>query len=200
MSVVGPPTPSKEDASTSVQGGVEDVSMTTNGKPKSLTATSLRITGLQSGEVVERMYDSDDAGEVVERTKKAETPSDQNPRPTSTRRGPKSIDGSAADATKGDLTELPAANDKDSVDIDGSQANEEGPQSPQTEAPALSALGAATPADSSLYLNLTSEPRTSASRSRDRPTSDTSTSKASKEKKKKKGKRNAIDDLFAGLS
>ncbi|EXJ80281.1 hypothetical protein A1O1_08423 [Capronia coronata CBS 617.96] len=40
------------------------------GIARSLAATSLRVTGSQSGEVVERMYDSDDLGEVVERTKR----------------------------------------------------------------------------------------------------------------------------------
>ncbi|KIW57581.1 hypothetical protein PV05_06122 [Exophiala xenobiotica] len=201
MSVVGAPTPSKEETSTSPQEDVEDVyvSHQPNGKPRSLTATSLRITGLQGGELVERMYDSDDAGEVIERTEKDETPSDQRRRSISTTRGPKSMDGTAADATKSDPTELTASNDKEDADIGGSQADEEGPQTPQTEAQALSALGAATShADSSLRSNLRSEPRASTSRGRDRPTS--TTSKSSKEKKKKKGKKNAIDDLFAGLS
>ncbi|KAK5442598.1 Ribonuclease MRP protein subunit rmp1 [Exophiala xenobiotica] len=213
MSVVGPPTPSKEeDTSTSAEGDGEGVSMKMkmNGKPTSLTvtATSLRITGLQSGELVERMYDSDDAGEVVERTNKKEetqTPSDPAPRPrpasTSTRPRPKSINGTAADANQSDLAELTAANDEEGVDIDGNQAAEQGSQSPQTEAPALSASDATTPhAESSLRSNLTSEPRKSTSRSRDRPTSDTSKTGKGKEKKRKKGKRNAIDDLFAGLS
>jgi hypothetical protein len=211
MSVVGPPTPSKEeDTSTSAERDGEDVSMKMkmNGKPTSLTvtATSLRITGLQSGELVERMYDSDDTGEVVERTKKedeAQTLADQapRPRPTSTRPRPKSIHGTATDAHQSDLTELTAANDEKGVDTDGNQAAEQGSRSRQTEAPALSASDATTPhAESSLRSDLTSEPRKSTSRSRDRPTSDTSKTSKSKEKKRKKGKRNAIDDLFAGLS
>ncbi|KAK7902991.1 Ribonuclease MRP protein subunit rmp1 [Exophiala xenobiotica] len=215
MSVVGPPTPSKEEnTSTSAEGDGEDVStkMKMNGKPTSLTvtATSLRITGLQSGQLVERMYDSDDAGEVVERTKKedeTQMPSDQTPRPrptstsTSTRPRPKSIDGTAADAHQSGLTELATAKDKEGVDTDGNQAAEQGSQSRQTEAPALSALDATTPqAESSLRSDLTSEPRKSTSRSRDRPTSDTSKTGKGKERKRKKGKRNAIDDLFAGLS
>ncbi|KAK5191292.1 Ribonuclease MRP protein subunit rmp1 [Exophiala xenobiotica] len=213
MSVVGPPTPSKEEnTSTSAEGDRENVKMKMkmNGKPTSLTvtATSLRITGLQSGQLVERMYDSDDAGEVVERSKKedeTQIPSDQTPRPrptsTSTRPRPKSIDGTAADAHQSDLTELATAKDKEGVDTDGNQAAEQGSQSRQAEAPALSALDATTPqAESSLRSDLTSEPRKSTSRSRDRPTSDTSKTGKGKEKKRKKGTRNAIDDLFAGLS
>jgi ribonuclease MRP protein subunit RMP1 len=219
MSVVGAPTPSREeDTSPSAEGDGEGVSMKMkmNGKPTSLTvtATSLRITGLQGGQLVERMYDSDDAGEVVERTKKedeTQIPSDQTPRPrptstststsTSTRPRPKSIDGTAADAHQSDLTELATANNEEGVDTDGNQAAEQGSQSRQTEAPALSASDATTPhAESSLRSDLTSESRKSTSRSRDRPTSDTSKTGKGKEKKRKKVKRNAIDDLFAGLS
>ncbi|OAP57076.1 hypothetical protein AYL99_09189 [Fonsecaea erecta] len=40
---------------------------TSEAMARSLTAKSIRVTGLQSGEVVERTYDSDDLGEVVER-------------------------------------------------------------------------------------------------------------------------------------
>ncbi|EXJ62818.1 hypothetical protein A1O7_03258 [Cladophialophora yegresii CBS 114405] len=41
--------------------------MVATGEARRLEATSLRVTGLQSGELVERQYDSDDLGEIVER-------------------------------------------------------------------------------------------------------------------------------------
>ncbi|KAJ4645888.1 RNase MRP subunit [Exophiala dermatitidis] len=79
MGVVGAPTPTpmEDDQRARAQqsGGVRGALDLTQKVPgmsqslsKTLTARSLRVTGSQSGEVVERMYDSDDLGEVVERT------------------------------------------------------------------------------------------------------------------------------------
>ncbi|KIW97074.1 uncharacterized protein Z519_02466 [Cladophialophora bantiana CBS 173.52] len=70
-STVGVPTPSRQEGAE--EGGMEITPTrrvrTERGtvKARSLMGTSIRVTGLQSGEVVERTYDSDDLGEVVER-------------------------------------------------------------------------------------------------------------------------------------
>lgn len=61
MSVVGAPTASKEDAQATT------LPSESKSQAKTLKATSLRVTGVHSGEIVERMYDSDDMGEVIER-------------------------------------------------------------------------------------------------------------------------------------
>lgn len=69
MKVVGAPKKQLEVADDAPEGAVvADTNQGGNGnKAQRLTATSLRVTGLQSGELVERQYDSDDVGEVVER-------------------------------------------------------------------------------------------------------------------------------------
>lgn len=53
----------------------EEVVSVDGGKSKSLTARSLTVTGVASGEVVERTYDTDDVGEVVERRRGQESKS-----------------------------------------------------------------------------------------------------------------------------
>ncbi|KAL2429047.1 hypothetical protein ABEF95_012476 [Exophiala dermatitidis] len=78
MGVVGAPTPTpmEDDQKARAQhrGGIRGVldgaQTTTKAQPlsKTLMARSLRVTGSQSGKIVERMYDSDDLGEVIERT------------------------------------------------------------------------------------------------------------------------------------
>ncbi|KAL2429054.1 hypothetical protein ABEF95_004745 [Exophiala dermatitidis] len=72
MGVVGAPTPMddwKEQHSSGIRGAPTiNAPGVIQPLSKILTARSLRVTGSQSGEVVERMYDSDDLGEVVERT------------------------------------------------------------------------------------------------------------------------------------
>ncbi|EXJ72134.1 uncharacterized protein A1O5_04638 [Cladophialophora psammophila CBS 110553] len=70
-SSVGLPTLSRQEGAE--EGGLEITptrrvqTETETVKARCLTATSIRVTGFQSGEVVERTYDSDDLGEVVER-------------------------------------------------------------------------------------------------------------------------------------
>ncbi len=69
-SVVGPPTNVKGSnggpKGMKAKGFVRSDAVP-SGEARSLMATSLRVTGLQSGELVDRLYDSDDVGEVVER-------------------------------------------------------------------------------------------------------------------------------------
>ncbi|EXJ86494.1 hypothetical protein A1O3_03445 [Capronia epimyces CBS 606.96] len=70
MSVVGAPTRSVDEDDRGEQAlHADKVTSKEQGGARVLTATSLKVTGLQSGEVVERIYHSDDVGEVVERTK-----------------------------------------------------------------------------------------------------------------------------------
>ncbi|KIX10373.1 uncharacterized protein Z518_01455 [Rhinocladiella mackenziei CBS 650.93] len=78
MSAVGPPTildEEEESRSGVVTREGEKMSRTMadeeygKTKARSPTTSSLRVTGLQSGEIVGRMYDGDDFGEVVERRK-----------------------------------------------------------------------------------------------------------------------------------
>ncbi|KAJ9612205.1 RNase MRP subunit [Cladophialophora chaetospira] len=71
VSVVGSPT---SDEGSDDGAGVPNIGDTRTGggdfassKARTLLATSLTRTGLQSGELVERQYDSDDLGEVIER-------------------------------------------------------------------------------------------------------------------------------------
>jgi len=70
VGVVGAPTASQEDGDGGT--GLQTESFKGGGKARSLAATSLRVTGLQSGGVVDRMYDEDDLGELVERTDREE--------------------------------------------------------------------------------------------------------------------------------
>jgi hypothetical protein len=72
MSIVGPPSSIQADRKTEasrsnhIKAGRKEI-IPENIQAGSLKATSLRVTGLQSGELVERQYESDDLGEVVER-------------------------------------------------------------------------------------------------------------------------------------
>ncbi|OQU99620.1 hypothetical protein CLAIMM_05230 [Cladophialophora immunda] len=87
VSSVGLPTPSQQEeveqgrtVTTATRGGQSDTA--TAAKPRSLTAKNIRVTGSQSGEVVERTYESDDLGEVVERKRSGPKQEQELSKPT----------------------------------------------------------------------------------------------------------------------
>ncbi|KAI1627086.1 hypothetical protein EDD37DRAFT_605914 [Exophiala viscosa] len=162
MSVVGPPTAPKDDQKNTLQAESKS-------KPMSLKAISLRVTGPQSGEIVERMYDSDDLGEVVERTADA---------------------GEGTDDDTGAMirrTDTPSHTDSNTL-ASGIQ-EPAGPVASHDDAGEDSSTSTAKPhaADAPPSRDTSKKPPP-------KPTS----SKITKGKKQK-GKKNAIDDLFAGL-
>ncbi|KIV85536.1 hypothetical protein PV11_01221 [Exophiala sideris] len=173
MSVVGAPTALKDEQTSILQSGSKS-------KPTSLKATSLRVTGPQSGELVERMYDSDDMGEVVER-KDAHDGTTANVDDTRSTKAAESLPHKAS----------PHADDGVTADeIDQDMHIEDTP--------------ATTPSaskDVSTIPTLKSRPTDSFStrKSSKAPPAKSTSSKSIKDKTKKKGKKNAIDDLFAGL-
>ena len=56
-----------DDSETKISGPRISPRDPSSGQARHLTATTLRVTGLRSGELLERNYDSDDQGEIVER-------------------------------------------------------------------------------------------------------------------------------------
>lgn len=71
VSIVGSPTGDEESGEGTDSSKTKDMrgrgENFTTSKMRTLMATSLKMTGPQSGELVERQYDSDDLGEIVER-------------------------------------------------------------------------------------------------------------------------------------
>ncbi|KAK4945137.1 Ribonuclease MRP protein subunit rmp1 [Elasticomyces elasticus] len=175
MSVAGTPTALKGEQALRAASSTESRS-----KPTSLKATSLRVTGSQSGELVERMYDSDDMGEVIERTD-ADDGKPANVDDTRTTRAAVSLPHKAS----------PHANDDIATDGIGQDMHIE--DTPATT-PSASKDESTIPTSNSRPTNSLSSRKSSKA-----PPAKSTSSKSTKDKTKKKGKKNAIDDLFAGL-
>lgn len=213
MSVVGAPTASKEDAQATT------LPSESKSQAKTLKATSLRVTGVHSGELVERMYDSDDMGEVIERGDALQG---------------SATDGDDTRVTKPTELQIHAPEARASVDDDDDEAADEMGQDVHVNK-ILSAASYEVNAASSHHppppqtisttktteqkprqvkgapLLTNDDPTTSLSKSRlTSTTSSRNPNKApppkpassklkDKKREKKKTKTNAIDDLFAGL-
>ena len=175
MSVVGAPSMSADEAENECYSKIAETGRSREdvvaGKARSLMATSIRVTGLQSGELVERQYDSDDLGEVIERK--------TNNWETRHGRDADGIDGEATTSTSTTSTgkETGAA-------ILAMEAEQERSISPADRTAAPSANGGNVSAESMVLAEIKREAR---------PTK-------AKRKEKRSKKRSAIDDLFAGLT
>ncbi|KAH0846543.1 hypothetical protein AYO21_11300 [Fonsecaea monophora] len=235
VSSVGLPTPIPHEqieqrgkVITTTKGGQSDTATT---KARSPTAKSIRVTGLQSGEIVERTYDSDDLGEVIERKRRDHQQDLQPSRPT-TRTWPDGASdrdatlvreeeravvmaGSAPDRVAGTDTKNPKRK------AERSAAPSPSPSAPLTAPPRDPATDTASHGSSrsvggaagldltdSTFLEETRGQTTRAAKetrvegkTKTRDNSGSSGSSSNRTKKSSgKGKKNAIDDLFAGLT
>ncbi|KAL6245256.1 Ribonuclease MRP protein subunit rmp1 [Rhinocladiella similis] len=213
VSIAGPPTPTTATTS-KMEPPIPSLALATDKpitsdnnhrKATRLTATSLRVTGLRSGEQVERLYDSDDMGEVVERrttpkneNEKSKAPPSSPPRPP-IQKDTKDMIADRANASTGTRSSKGAVQhvlDNDGDDEVGEETSVQNrPQFRENRAQLND-----TPSSLSNALTNQSQPKkplppSSSTTSRQKPVK----KPASKDKKKKKGKTSAIDDLFAGL-
>ncbi|KIW71253.1 hypothetical protein PV04_03438 [Phialophora macrospora] len=185
VSVTGAPKPSEESEDglgrTKTAGGRQGQEVDATGEARRLEATSLRVTGLQSGELIERQYDSDDMGEIVERNTSDE--------------GAKrmqiidSNEGEEAANTQIDGGASRTASSTTSVSKKQKQKRPDTPKIRSATASAQLATGRMTVSGEAVAQGK----------------SESATKSAEKASKPKQGKprtkrKNAIDDLFAGLT
>lgn len=171
MKVVGAP---KKQLDVADDGPQSTVITNTNqggngNKSQRLTATSLRVTGIQSGELVERQYDSDDVGEVVERKRNNTVGGrDEEQRESDEPSSHRQI-ATPADPSSQQLEPESTCETLTSIDADAGLP-------PRKSQPTTDTAPAST-----------KEPEAKKAKPKDKT-------------KKGRGKKNAIDDLFAGLT
>ena len=176
VSIAGAPRGSDGEDQNEIQRGGES----RGAHAKRLMATSLRATGLQAGEVVERLYDSDDLGEVIER----KTENANAERGTYAIQQTECEDTVAAAATNinnVEKTPMPA------------QPTEKRPLAFKIEDAVLPTIQG--PLTTSTQLTRETEDKSNRVREERNKRPITSQSKGKKSKRK-----NAIDDIFAGLT
>lgn len=186
-----------------------------DGVARSLAATSLRVTGLQSGAVVERTYDSDDLGEVVERT---DTSRKQRPPSPRAQRHQSASLATGSDISTPEKTHTATDSRSRASDINAQQIVESSHlqdrrprSSKQVGADArilqtsqLSSSAAEDPSPVSLPADLTT-PRGGndagpLKTDKSTGTKATKSKSQSRTREPKRSRKNAIDDMFAGFS
>jgi ribonuclease MRP protein subunit RMP1 len=185
VSVTGAPKPCEGSddglGSTKIAGTRQGQEVVVNGEARMLEATSLRVTGLQSGEIIERQYDSDDMGEIVERNT-----SDEDAK---RRQIVASNEKEEAANTPSDGGDSRTAS---STTLVSKKLKQQRPDTPKIQ----SALASAQVATGRVIVS----DETMAQKRSESVTQVAEKANKSKQGKSKSKRKNAIDDLFAGLT